>query len=982
MDLASLSGLLLGAMSPNPLEIKRCEGMLNIAKKQPGFAVAILNLCSTTAPNTNLDVAKAAAILFKNFVKLNWNTALSQENDQTPDVQITEEEKRVIKQGIVDLMCSVHKSVQRQLSEGVRVIAAQDWPYAWEDLLPRLTSRLLDTNQPITVTIGVLSTMNELFKRFRDAPASDELHTELKIALEGCQAELLTFFKSILCPATFACTDPTQAELYYSAVRFCCRIFYSLNWQTIPEFFEDNARAWMEEFLKFLTLPQNPFPQYNDEENPSPLERVQTAIFENIGMYVAKYATEFQPFLSPFLQAAFTLLVQGSKSPFVRYDELVNSGMRFVSYVVLSPDNASLFAQEQTMRAIFEQIIIPNLAIRQTDIESFEDNPIEYLRRDIEGSDAETRRRIACDLIEKLCRNFDQAVTSLCVGYIEQLLQKHQANPQGEWLAKDAASTLVIAISVRASTQREGATKVKDVGTILQFLRTHVLPELNQQLIKTTSPILLADAIKYVAVFRQFIPKEEVLQQVLPLLVTALDAKSVVVHTYAAAAIDGLLSIREPQPPRDSRYKKHDIAGFAQPILIKLFTLIEAGGNNYNEYLMKCVVRVINVSREDVGPVVPQILAQLSGILARVASNPSNPIFNHFLFESIAALLKFGYESQKCTVEQLEAAVNPAFEFILQKYIVEFVPYVLQIMAQTLQMRKQGGIPPHFQTILPGIMSPVIWEHRANIPALVTLLEAYLIRGADQMLSSDEQIDQLFRIFDKLIKQKSTEDLSFELMRCVVSFCAFDRIQAKLTGMLQTSLMKYSQTKNPSLAQSLVTFIGVLMAKRGPAACAQCCESIQPGMFLKIVLQIMIPNLGKITDQYAKKAIAVGFTRLLCEFQQNLDEQTWSQICVAQVQFLEDRSASSNGNLPDESQLTRVNEALEQMAEAGHSTAFARLAFARDESANDMLSEIRDPQAYFMENLLNQGGLGHRAIGSLQDQRLVTIFKTWAKGRV
>ena len=31
------------------------------------------------------------------------------------------------------------------------------------------------------------------------------------------------------------------------------RIFFSLNWQDIPEFFEDNIAIWMTEFMKYLT---------------------------------------------------------------------------------------------------------------------------------------------------------------------------------------------------------------------------------------------------------------------------------------------------------------------------------------------------------------------------------------------------------------------------------------------------------------------------------------------------------------------------------------------------------------------------------------------------------------------------------------------------------------------------------------------------------------------------------------------------------
>lgn len=38
----------------------------------------------------------------------------------------------------------------------------------------------------------------------------------------------------------------------------------------------------------------------------------------------------------------------------------------------------------------------------------FEDNPEEYIRRDIEGSDVDTRRRAACDLVKALSKEFEQ----------------------------------------------------------------------------------------------------------------------------------------------------------------------------------------------------------------------------------------------------------------------------------------------------------------------------------------------------------------------------------------------------------------------------------------------------------------------------------------------------------------------------------------------------------------------------------------------
>lgn len=71
----------------------------------------------------------------------------------------------------------------------------------------------------------------------------------------------------------------------------------------------------------------------------------------------------------------------------------------------------------------------------------------------------------------------------------------------------------------------------------------------------------------------------------------------------------------------------------------------------------------------------------------RVCANPANPVFNHVLFESIAASVKFGVESNNVAVEDMERALNPTLEKILTQYISPFVPYVFQIMAQFLRLR-------------------------------------------------------------------------------------------------------------------------------------------------------------------------------------------------------------------------------------------------------------------------------------------------------
>jgi exportin-2 (importin alpha re-exporter) len=43
---------------------------------------------------------------------------------------------------------------------------------------------------------------------------------------------------------------------------------------------------------------------------------------------------------------------------------------------------------------------------------------VEYIRRDAEGGDSDTRRRAAAELVKSLTEKFPSQVTQLCTGYV------------------------------------------------------------------------------------------------------------------------------------------------------------------------------------------------------------------------------------------------------------------------------------------------------------------------------------------------------------------------------------------------------------------------------------------------------------------------------------------------------------------------------------------------------------------------------------
>lgn len=58
-------------------------------------------------------------------------------------------------------------------------------------------------------------------------------------------------------------------------------------------------------------------------------------------------------------------------------------------------------------------------------------------------------------------------------------------------------------------------------------------------------PVLKADAIKFIMTFRSVLPREMILGS-LPQLIRHLSATNIVVHTYAACAIERILAMKGP----------------------------------------------------------------------------------------------------------------------------------------------------------------------------------------------------------------------------------------------------------------------------------------------------------------------------------------------------------------------------------------------------------------------------------------------------
>lgn len=147
-------------------------------------------------------------------------------------------------------------------------------------------------------------------------------------------------------------------------------------------------------------------------------------------------------------------------------------------------------------------------------------------------------------MVRGLCKFFEGPVTAIFSGYVNSMLAEYAKNPGENWKHKDAAIYLVTSLASKAQTQKHGITQANELVNLNEFFVNHILSDL-KSLNVNEFPVLKADAIKYVMIFRSQLPKEQLLQAV-PLLISHLQAESTVEHTYAAHALERLFTMRGP----------------------------------------------------------------------------------------------------------------------------------------------------------------------------------------------------------------------------------------------------------------------------------------------------------------------------------------------------------------------------------------------------------------------------------------------------
>uniref|UniRef100_A0A8C4HZ24 Exportin-2 n=1 Tax=Dicentrarchus labrax TaxID=13489 RepID=A0A8C4HZ24_DICLA len=870
-NLQTLTEFLRKTLDPDPSVRRPAEKFLESVEGNQNYPLLLLTLLEKSQDNV---IRVCAAVTFKNYIKRNWRIVEDEPN------KVSDPDRTAIKANIVNLMLSSPEQIQKQLSDAISIIGREDFPQKWPDLLTEMVTRFRSGD--FHIINGVLRTAHSLFKRYRHEFKSNELWSEIKLVLDTFALPLTELFKATIELCQTHATDINALKVLFSSLTLISKLFYSLNFQDLPEFFEDNMETWMTNFHGLLTLDN---------------KLLQT--------------------------------------------DLVSNAIQFLASVCERPHYKHLFEDQNTLTSICEKVIVPNMEFRSADEEAFEDNSEEYIRRDLEGSDIDTRRRAACDLVRGLCKFFEGPVTAIFSGYVNSMLSEYAKNPGENWKHKDAAIYLVTSLASKAQTQKHGITQANELVNLNEFFVNHILSDLKSPNVNEF-PVLKADAIKYVMIFRSQLPKEHLLQAV-PLLISHLQAESTVEHTYAAHALERLFTMRGPN--NTTLITPAEMAPFTEQLLNHLFKALALPGSAENEYIMKAIMRSFSLLQEAIVPYIPTLIGQLTHKLLLVSKNPSKPHFNHYLFESLCLSVRITCKANPTTVSSFEEALFPVFTEILQSDVQEFLPYVFQVMSLLLEIHS-NSIPSSYMALFPHLLQPALWERTGNIPPLVRLLQAYLEKGSATIAgSAADKIPGLLGVFQKLIASKANDHQGFYLLNSIIEHMPPESITQYRKQIFILLFQRLQSSKTTKFIKSFLVFVNLYCVKYGAIALQEIFDSIQPKMFGMVLEKIIIPEVQKVSGPVEKKICAVGITKILTECPAMMDTEytkLWTPLLQALIGLFE---LPEDDSIPDDEHFIDIEDT------PGYQTAFSQLAFAGKKEHDPIGDVVGNPKILLAQSL-------------------------------
>jgi len=478
-----------------------------------------------------------------------------------------------------------------------------------------------------------------------------------------------------------------------------------------------------------------------------------------------------------------------------------------------------------------------------------------------------------------------------------------------------------------------------------------------------------------------------------------------VLHTYAAIAIDKILSLRtrekenidsntnkknEPESNGDVtfvyKYPKDNLVRVLDKILPLLFNIFEKYEESQtNEYVMKTILRVVTRAEEGLIKLIDPLLQSMKKILNIVAVSAMKPTFNHCMFEIIAASIQYiccygnNNQNNQCIL-QFERALMETFQNTLAKdNCAELHHYIYQII--NLMLRIRNNIDNNYEILFDRLLKTELWNQEGNIISISFMFADYLkIMNQTKkndfiIVDNNRRLTGMLGIFQALLSKRTYDVYAFRVLRAIFEYIPKEIIDKYMKDVLKLVFVRISKQKSIELCSNFIVCLSIFIIKHGFSAFLEHCDNIQKDMFAMILEKIWLEYSRHIKDLVDRKIVTVAMITIMKDknfWNNNKLNCSFPKMMQNEIEVFEKNPLQSTNENDTEYYLLLLEE-------QGSGCKFSRLNFVKN-VPNDITKSMGDPRLLLVETLIpmfkNDSKLTS-ALCQCLDKKYITSFNEY-----
>jgi exportin-2 (importin alpha re-exporter) len=404
---------------------------------------------------------------------------------------------------------------------------------------------------------------------------------------------------------------------------------------------------------------------------------------------------------------------------------------------------------------------------------------------------------------------------------------------------------------------------------------------------------------------------------------------------------DDNVSTRSIRTPRISPLDMRPILGALLPAVISALE----NSSRADEYLMRLLLRVITVSKTEISPYAQQILTVAAQVLSSVIQNPPNPLFCHYLFEVISALVSFS--GNQSNVAMLEAGLVGHMQTILAQDLTEFGPYAFQVLSQLMALHS-SELPSMYSDVIPPLLVPSMWDRRGYVRGMVLYLESYIKKDSSAVVR-DGRLEPILGVFNKLVASKATDHLGIQLLCTILETYDAATMATYMNAIVRVLVTRLHAAKTPKYVQNLLYCLSLIVIRFGVETLVKSLDVLQQGLMAMLLSQVWINEVPSVMRPTDRRICAVALADIACATDLCRTEpykSLWSSMLTATVALIEGVQTDAGDDVSDEEDSAPIESG--EFYSGGH----ARLRWAAQAvpSGTGAATDI-DPRAHLADRV-------------------------------